>query len=74
MKSTFMSTWNFIYTPDEIDKVVALAKANFEEGKEQTRRTIKAVWERKRDLRLRKEVQEKEFQQKVRMRRIGKDW
>lgn len=69
MTSDFMSTWNFIYTPDEIDKVVALARANFEEGKEQTRRTVRAVWERKKKLRLQREEEEREFRRKVRMRR-----
>ncbi len=58
MKSDFMSTWNFVYTPEEIDKVVALARANYEEGKEQTRRTIRAVWQRKKKLRLQREEQD----------------
>ncbi len=53
----FMSTWNFVYTPEDIDKVVALARANFEEGKEQTRRTVRAVYERKKAKRL--EVEER---------------
>ena len=46
--SDFMSTWNFVYTPQEIDQVVRLARANFEAGKEQTRGVVRAVWERKR--------------------------
>ncbi|KAL6719909.1 hypothetical protein ACLMJK_001830 [Lecanora helva] len=50
--SPFMSTWNFIYTPEEVEKVAALAEANFEAGKEQTGRTIKAVYERKKAKRL----------------------
>ena len=53
--SDFMSTWNFIYTPEEIEKVVALARANFEEGKEQTRRTVRAIYQRKRANRLKRE-------------------
>lgn len=56
LKSAFMSTWNFVYEPKQIDDVVALARANFEEGKEQTRRTIRAVWERKRKMRLEQEA------------------
>ncbi|MCJ1255239.1 hypothetical protein MMC24_003055 [Lignoscripta atroalba] len=56
--SDFMSTWNFVYTPDEIDKVVALARANFEEGKEQTKRCVRAVYERKRKKRLEREERE----------------
>lgn len=55
--SDFMSTWNFVYTPEDIDKVVALARANFEEGRERTRQTVRAVYERKR--RLREEAEEK---------------
>lgn len=50
--SPFMSTWNFIYTAAEIDKVVALARANFEAGKDQTKRTVRAVYERKKARRL----------------------
>jgi phospholipase A2 len=69
LKSDYMSTWNFVYTPEEIDSVVALAKANFEEGKEQTRRTIKAVWERKRDTRLLKEKEAKDLKKRMRLRR-----
>ena len=54
-ETDFMSTWNFIYTPDQIDQVVALARANFEEGKDQTRRTVRAVYERKKAARLLRE-------------------
>lgn len=56
-KSDYMSTWNFIYTPDQIDKVVALARANFHEGADVTKRTVRAVYERKRKVRLEKEAQ-----------------
>ena len=56
-------------TPEEIESVVSLAKANFEEGKEQTRRTIKAVWMRKRDARLEEERKAKEMRRRLRMRR-----
>lgn len=58
--SEFMSTWNFVYTPEEIDKVVQLARTNFDAGKEQTRRTIKAVWQRKKSQRLEREKLERE--------------
>ena len=53
--SPYLSTWNFIYTPEEIDKVVALARANFEEGKEQTKRTVRAVYQRKKAKRIQAE-------------------
>ncbi|KAK4992084.1 hypothetical protein LTR66_006381 [Elasticomyces elasticus] len=68
-KSDFLSTWNFVYTPEEVDKVVALARANFDEGKERTRRTVRAVWERKRDGRVRRERVEKEERRRGRVRR-----
>ncbi|KAJ5753453.1 uncharacterized protein N7511_007606 [Penicillium nucicola] len=54
----FLSTWNFIYTPEQIDSVVGLARANFSHGEEQTRRVIRAVYERKKTDRLNKEAQE----------------
>ena len=57
--SAFMSTWNFVYTPEDIESVVELARANFEEGQEQTRRTVRAVYERKRARRLEMEERER---------------
>jgi cytosolic phospholipase A2 len=66
--SDFMSTWNFVYTPEQIDKVVALARANFNEGKEQTRRTIRAVYERKKKKRLEREREEKRLRRARKMR------
>lgn len=53
--SDYMSTWNFVYTPEQVDKVVALARANYDEGKEQIRRTVRAIYERKRKMRLERE-------------------
>ncbi|OCL13517.1 FabD/lysophospholipase-like protein [Glonium stellatum] len=75
--SDFMSTWNFVYTPNQIDGVVSLARANFQEGEEQTRRTVRAVYERKKAKRLEREREEKQRkkQWKLRMgivsRRLG---
>ena len=57
--SPFLSTWNFIYSPEEVDKVVALARANFAAGRDQTRRTVRAIYERKRAKRLETEEKEK---------------
>ena len=65
----FLSTWNFIYQPEEVDNCVALAKANFEEGKDQTRRAIRAVYERKREQRLERERMESEERRRWKMRR-----
>ncbi|MCJ1393901.1 hypothetical protein MMC18_006777 [Xylographa bjoerkii] len=70
-KSEFMSTWNFVYTPEQIDKVVALARANFEEGREQTRRCVRAVYERKRSARLVREEKERVERWMRRMERGG---
>jgi cytosolic phospholipase A2 len=49
--SEYMSTWNFVYTPEQVDHVVALARANFDEGASQIRATVRAVYERKRKAR-----------------------
>jgi len=72
--SDFLSTWNFVYTPEQIDKVVSLASANFDEGKEQTRRAVKAVYERKKEMRLGRERVEKALRRRRKMRlgRLGK--
>lgn len=72
--SPFMSTWNFIYTPEDVDNVVALAKANYDEGKEKTRRTIRAVYERKKKLREERENSERgeRFRRKMRLGIVGK--
>ncbi|KAJ6135570.1 hypothetical protein N7512_000730 [Penicillium capsulatum] len=54
----FLSTWNFVYTPEQIDSVVGLAKANFSEGHEQVRRVVRAVYERRKMDRLRREQEQ----------------
>lgn len=51
-QTDFLSTWNFVYTPEQIDGLVALTRANWEEGAEQTRRAVRAVYEQKRRRRL----------------------
>ena len=70
--SEFMSTWNFVYTAEEIDKVVDLAVANFNEGRDQTKRTVKAVWERKRNQRLERERADRESRWSRSLRRSNK--
>ncbi|KPI43504.1 Cytosolic phospholipase A2 [Cyphellophora attinorum] len=54
-KSDFLSTWNFIYTPEQVDQVVELASTNFKEGEDATKRTVRAVYERKRKARMERE-------------------
>ncbi|RAK97190.1 putative phospholipase A2 (PlaA) [Aspergillus ibericus CBS 121593] len=51
----FLSTWNFVYTPEQIDSVVGLAKANFAQGEDQVKRVVRAVYERKKSDRLQRE-------------------
>lgn len=63
-ESDFMSTWNFIYTPENIEDVVRLARANYDEGKEQIRNTVRAVYERKKQVRLNKEKEANEQKRK----------
>ncbi|KAI1490579.1 acyl transferase/acyl hydrolase/lysophospholipase [Biscogniauxia mediterranea] len=64
--SDYLSTWNFVYTPEQIDNVVALARANFAEGKGQIRRCVRAVYERKKKMR----EQQEEDARKERYRRL----
>jgi phospholipase A2 len=73
--SPFMSTWNFIYTPEDIDKVIALARANFEEGRERTRTTVRAVYERKKKIREEREAAERaeKWRRKLRLGIVGKN-
>ncbi|KAF1850655.1 phospholipase-like protein A2 [Cucurbitaria berberidis CBS 394.84] len=58
--SDYMSTWNFVYTPEQIDSVVDLARTNFQEGAERTKRTVRAVYERKKAQREQRDKDEKE--------------
>ncbi len=55
----YLSTWNFVYAPADIDRVVSLARANFKAGQEQTRRTVRAVYERKKRNRIQREEKER---------------
>ncbi|KAL5594136.1 hypothetical protein BROUX41_001182 [Berkeleyomyces rouxiae] len=49
--SDYLSTWNFVYTPKQVESVAALAQANYAEGKGQLRACIRAVYERKKKVR-----------------------
>jgi phospholipase A2 len=51
----YLSTWNFQYTPEQIDSVVGLAGANFEVGEKRVKRAVRAMWLRKRQLRRERE-------------------
>jgi len=68
----YLSTWNFVYTPEQVDQVAALAKANYEEGKEQIKGCVRAVYERKKKLREeREEGEEKERYTRLVRRGMG---
>ncbi|KAI0159069.1 cytosolic phospholipase A2 zeta [Pestalotiopsis sp. NC0098] len=69
-KSDYMSTWNFVYTPEQIDKVVELARANYDEGKEQIRGCVRAVYERRKKMREEREAGVKN-EKKRKLRRLG---
>lgn len=56
----YLSTWNFVYTPGQVDEVVGLARANYAEGRDRIRRTVRAVYERKRRRRLEREREREE--------------
>ncbi|KAF4983515.1 hypothetical protein F66182_17060 [Fusarium sp. NRRL 66182] len=56
----FLSTWIFVYTPEQIDSVVGLAKANFAEGEAQVKRVVRGVYERRKRDRLQREKLAKE--------------
>lgn len=51
----YMSTWNFEYTPQQVDNVVMLAERNFEVGRERIRRAVRAMWNKKRQTRMERE-------------------
>lgn len=59
------------WTPEQIDQTVALAKANFQEGAEKLKRTVRAVYERKKKLRLEMEEKKEEERHEENRRRHG---
>jgi len=61
--SPYLSTWNFEWTPEQIDGTVALAKANFSEGEDRLKRTVRAVYERKKKQRLEREDEEQQLRE-----------
>ncbi|KAK3390437.1 acyl transferase/acyl hydrolase/lysophospholipase [Podospora didyma] len=69
--SDYMSTWNFVYTPSQIDDVVALAKTNYGEGRDQIRATVRAVYERKKKKRLELEARRAKHEKYRRLVRLG---
>lgn len=56
-KDDFMSTWNFVYTPEQVDALASLARANFAEGEDQVKRVVRGIYERKKRVRLERKEQ-----------------
>ncbi|CAO3686102.1 unnamed protein product [Rhizopus stolonifer] len=50
----FCSTWNFVYTKEQVNKLHELSTVNVKDNIEKVRKAIKDVWARKRDERLNK--------------------
>ncbi|KAI7898671.1 acyl transferase/acyl hydrolase/lysophospholipase [Cokeromyces recurvatus] len=51
----FCSTWNFVYSSEQVNKLHGLAKANIKNNLEKVRKVIRETWKRKRDERLKRE-------------------
>ncbi|GAA5799245.1 hypothetical protein HPULCUR_004655 [Helicostylum pulchrum] len=51
----FCSTWNFVYTSEQVNKLHELAEANVKDNLEKVRKVFKETWKRKRDERLKRE-------------------
>ncbi|KAK4644435.1 hypothetical protein QC761_304760 [Podospora bellae-mahoneyi] len=72
--SEYMSTWNFVYSPEDVEGVVRLARANYEEGRGQIKATVRAVYERKKRRREEhaRRVKEEAWRGVIRGGRAGK--
>ncbi|KAF3482702.1 phospholipase A2 [Arthroderma uncinatum] len=57
LEEDYLSTWNFIYTPEQIDSAVHLAKSNFAEGEDQLKRVVRGIYERKKRERIQREME-----------------
>ncbi|CEP18713.1 hypothetical protein [Parasitella parasitica] len=51
----FCSTWNFVYSSAQVNKLHGLAEANVKDNLEKVRKVIKDTWRRKKSERLKKE-------------------
>lgn len=60
----FLSTWNFVYTPEQVDDVADLAKANYEEGRGKVKMCVRSVYERRKAQR--EEREERKWELKYR--------
>ena len=51
----FCSTWNFVYTSEQVNKLHGLTEANVKDNVEKIRKVLKETWQRKREERLKRE-------------------
>ncbi|KAL2760239.1 hypothetical protein ACRALDRAFT_2024265 [Sodiomyces alcalophilus JCM 7366] len=65
----FLSTWNFVYKPEQVDQVVELARANYDAGRRQIRETLRAVYLRKKKAREEREEAARTDRYRNRVRR-----
>lgn len=47
----FCSTWNFVYTSDQVAKLAGLAEVNWRDNVDKVKQAMKDIWERKRSRR-----------------------
>jgi cytosolic phospholipase A2 len=73
-KDQYMGTYNFVYTPEQINKVVSLAQANYDESKVRIKQTIRAVYERKKKIREDREerVRQRQFRRLMQLGVVDK--
>jgi phospholipase A2 len=50
----FCSTWNFVYSSEQVNKLHGLTEANIKDNLEKVCKVIKDTWKRKRDERLKR--------------------
>jgi phospholipase A2 len=53
--SEFCSTWNFVYSSEQVTKLQGLAEANVKDNLDKVRQVFKETWKRKRDERLKRQ-------------------
>ena len=68
-ETDYLSTWNFVYTPEQVDSVVELARANYQESRDKIRGCVRAVYERKKRGREEGEEALRRHRYRVRVRR-----
>ncbi|KAI8143261.1 acyl transferase/acyl hydrolase/lysophospholipase [Fennellomyces sp. T-0311] len=55
-----LSTWNFVYSADQVAKLTGLAEKNWNDNVEQVKHVLRQVWQRKRTMRLNQRIAQQE--------------